>query len=255
MTDPHVQALQYRLVPRKGITYQEGLPAVERDCGAFSVRLEDEVLRVTMRDHYESIRDAEAAVRPYLDAWRVDAALRAGRVEFDFEYVDAEVVDRAASSGDVTIVGRAAAALAVRISGKVEAERGSYPDPPVGFEIDLDTEALWNRWQGYVEGREPLQGMAYFCVTVLQLDRGRAGAHKRFAVSLPVLRKIAELSTETGEPGTTARKATAKLRPMTDSERAWLEAAVKALVRRAGEVAARPGAALPQIEMSDLPKR
>jgi hypothetical protein len=254
VTDPHVQALQYRLVPRKGITYQEGLPAVERDCGAFTVRLEDEVLMVTMRDHYESIRDAEAAVQPYLDAWRVDAALRVGRVEFDFEYVDAEVVDRDASPGNVTIFGRAAAALAVAISGKADVERGSYPDPPVGFELDLDTEALWNRWQGYVEGREPLQGMAYFCVTVLELERGRAGAHKRFAVSLAVLRKIVELSTETGDPGTTARKAGPKLRPMTGSERAWLEAAVKVLVRRAGEVAAAPGATLPTITMSDLPK-
>ena len=254
MTDLHVQALQYRLVPRKGITYQEGLPAVDRDCGAFNVRLEDEVLRVTMRDHYESIRDAEAAVQPYLDAWHVDAALRADRAEFDFEYVDAEVVDRDAGSGDVTILGRAAAALAVRISGKVAVERGSYPEPPVGFALDPDTETLWNRWRGYVEGREPLQAMAYFCLTVLEVHGRRAGAQKRFAVSGPVLRKFATLSTETGDPQTTARKATTNPRPITSLERAWLEAAVKALVRRAGEFAAAPGAALPTITMGDLPK-
>jgi hypothetical protein len=52
----------------------------------------------------------------------------------------------------------------------------------------------------------------------------------------------------------TVRKVTAKMRPPTAAEQAWLEAAVKMLVRRAGEVAAAPGAALPQLTMSDLPR-
>ena len=164
------------------------------------------------------------------------------------------VVDRDAGSGDVTILGRAAAALAVRISGKVAVERGSYPEPPVSFALDPDTETLWNRWRGYVEGREPLQAMAYFCLSVLEVHGRRAGAQKRFAVSGSVLRKIATLSTETGDPQTTARKATTNPRPITSLERAWLEAAVKALVRRAGEFAAASGAALPTITMGDLPK-
>lgn len=254
MNDRHVEALRYKLVPREGIDYNEELPAVERELEGFSIRLEAGELTVTMRDHYDSVSAAEAAVQPYLDAWQANAALSANRPEFDFEVARAEVVDRDpdAKSGGVTIKSGVARAGAHAGNAKSLTFRGAYPEPPDGFTLDPDAEALWNRWQAYVEGREPLQTMAYFCLTVLQLHGGRSGAQTRFAVSRTVLDTLGKLSTETGDLST-ARKATLKRRPITEAEHAWLEGAVKALVRRAGEVAAAPRAAHPAIAMSDLP--
>ncbi len=252
MTDPHVEALRYNLVPREGTSYREGVAPVERDLGAFRIRLADGLLTVTIRDHYASTAEAEAAVQPYLDAWRVAAALENGRPQFDFEYVDADVVDRDTASGDVIVMSRVAASVAIALPGRPAIEHGSYPELPDDFALDLDTETLWHRWQGYVHGREPLQTMAYFCLTVLTMHGKDSGAAARFSVSTGVLSKLRHLSTETGDPRRTARKATAKLRPITGPERAWLEAAVKALIRRAGEVAAAPEATRPKLTVSDL---
>lgn len=94
--------------------------------------------------------------------------------------------------------------------------------------------------------------MAYFCLTLFELrGRGRRGAATRYQVERAVLNKIGELSTEAGD-ARTARKMTANLRQLCGAERAWLEAAIRALVRRAGEVAA--GTKLIPLTMDDLPK-
>jgi hypothetical protein len=130
--------------------------------------------------------------------------------------------------------------------------RSSYPTPPSDFALDADVDTLWQRWTGYLAGRESLQQMAYFCLTVLQMHGGRTGAAQRFAVSERVLATLAQLSTETGD-ALTARKMTQNFRAATDDERAWLEAAVKALIRRAGEVAADPAASPLQLTKADLP--
>ena len=101
-------------------------------------------------------------------------------------------------------------------------------------------------------GREPLQTMAYFCLTVLQMHGGRAGAAARFGISQGVLATVARLSTEAGDVAT-ARKASPQRRALTAEEQGWREAAVKAMIRRAGEVAAAPSAPRSQLTMSDLP--
>lgn len=257
MSDPHVEALRYKLVVlRDGVTYREGLPPVERDLDGFSIRLSHDVLTVTMHDHYPTRFDAMKAVEPYLYAWRADAALAAsGPPEFEFEYQDVTVIDRDppdTSTGSVHVKAGVAFATAVAFSGTVAIEHGTYPVPPDHFALDEDTEALWNRWQGYVEGSEPLQSMAYACLTMLEMHSGRLGASAWFNVSGTVLGKLGHLSTEPGDPQT-ARKMTAKLRPLEPQERAWLEAAVKALIRRAGEIAAGVEG-LPEITMANLPE-
>jgi hypothetical protein len=257
VSDPHVEALRYKLVVlRDGVTYREGLPPVERDLDGFSIRLSHDVLTVTMHDHYATRFDAMKAVEPYLHAWRADATLAAsGPPEFDFEYQDVTVIDRDppdGSPGSVDQTGAGAIAVAVALSGKVAIEHGSYPEPPDHFALDENTETLWNRWQAYVEGSEPLQGMAHACLTMLEMYAGRLGASAWFNVSGKVLGTLGRLSTEPGDP-LTVRKMTPKMRPLEPQERAWLEAAVKALVRRAGEIATGVEG-LPEITMANLPE-
>jgi hypothetical protein len=89
MADLHVETLRYTLVPREGVTYRDGVPAIERDLGRFSVRLAAGELTVTMRDHFESTADAQAAVDPYPRAWQAFAALETNRPEFEFKYTGA----------------------------------------------------------------------------------------------------------------------------------------------------------------------
>lgn len=138
------------------------------------------------------------------------------------------------------------------VSATASVERGAYPEPSTDFAIDPDVQTLWLRWRGHVEGREPLQSMACFALTVLMMRGGRSGASSRFGISAQVLTTLARLSSERRDE-LTARKQIASLQLLTPSESAWLRAAVLALVRRAGEVAADPIAARPQLTMADLP--
>jgi hypothetical protein len=95
--------------------------------------------------------------------------------------------------------------------------------------------------------------MAYFVLTVLEMHGGRRKAAARFGIGGRVLSKLGHLASETGDVKT-ARKAAATARPLTAEESRWLEAAVIAIVRRVGEVAAAGSAALlPQLTMADLP--
>ena len=122
--------------------------------------------------------------------------------------------------------------------------------------VSLDVETMWHRYEGYLAGREPLAAMAYFCLTVLQGSAGgRDEAAEQFGISGRVLDTLGRLTTEIGDDET-ARKRThgSEWRPHTRAERAWIEAAVKALIRRAGEWASDPEAPGPQLTMNDLPK-
>jgi hypothetical protein len=59
------------------------------------------------------------------------------------------------------------------------------------------------------------------------------------------------LTAEKGGP--IARKAEGLHAKLTRAERAWLEAAAKMMIRRAGEVAANPASAHKQLTCADLP--
>lgn len=253
--DPHVVSLHYRLVPSANVTFAKQAEPVEAEADGFRVRLADEALVVEMLDHHGSDESAREAVERYLRAWEIRHALRVGgEPEFRFEFQRAEVIDRdppppgtpqtVAVSGHISASSFASATLGV--------ERGSLPAPPSDFELEPDVETLWARWRAYQEGREPLQSMAYFALTVLERHGGRRPAAARFGVSEKVLKTLGELVSERGD-ATTARKAKATANPLMPNEHGWIEAAVLALVRRAGEVAADPSAAAQPITMDDLP--
>jgi hypothetical protein len=98
--------------------------------------------------------------------------------------------------------------------------------------------------------------MAYFCLTVVEERAGgRDKAAGRYAIEPNVLKTLGRLTSTVGDDKE-ARKAKGRTerRPHTGAEKAWIEAAVRALIRRAGEWASDPRASLPQIIMSDLPR-
>lgn len=108
---------------------------------------------------------------------------------------------------------------------------------------------------GYLDGREPLLDMAYFCLTQVEFKAGgrkrtrRQLAAARYRIDKDVLAMMGTLTSEHGDRWS-ARKASAA-HPLTGSQGAWVEATVKHLIWRLGDT--RIGSALPLITMSDLP--
>jgi hypothetical protein len=110
------------------------------------------------------------------------------------------------------------------------------------------------RYTEMCEGRRPLGGAAYFCLTVLRLAaRGgnRDGVAKRFGIASSVFKKLGTLTDAKG--GREARKAKGAKNEFTDAERTWLQEVMKTIFRRAAEVAYDPAANQYQITMADLP--
>ena len=101
---------------------------------------------------------------------------------------------------------------------------------------------MYQRYLGHLEGREPLPGMAYFCLTVLErMGGGRTNAARHLSVSNYVLKRIRTLSAYKG--GTGARKEDGRDAPCTPEEERFLKSAIKTLIHRAAEVesGAHPG--------------
>lgn len=93
MRDPHVVELRYRLVLDGGDEFRDP-PPVERERDAFSVRLADDLLTVTMKEHHPTIDSARVRVDSFLQDWVISAALQYRRRQVSFEYEDADVIDR-----------------------------------------------------------------------------------------------------------------------------------------------------------------
>lgn len=252
MRDPHVVSLHYLLETDDTVSYKNP-PLLSHAFGPFSIQLAKNELCVTMKEHFASVPAARMTVEDYLRAWELDVALRFGPGELRFSYKDAEVIDRHPPPPGTPQVIELAGTINITMSGSasLHVARAAYPAPPTRFRVTPDVETLWHRYSGHKEGREPLLSMAYFCLTLLESDgRGRSGAAQRFGIDLAILGKLGEITSTRGDDAT-ARKVHGKAPlPLTDVERAWVEAAMKAVIRRVAEFA--PGDPISLI-MSDLP--
>ena len=253
MRDPHVETLRYGFETDENVYYHQP-PTVEVEEKEFEGRLEDGILMCHMKVHYPSVEASRRVVDQYLRAWEIDATLSLGRGEFRFVLESAPVIDRdpqPPGAPQIIHVSAAMAKAAVFVTGHVT--RRKYPEPPKIFRTSPDVETLWQRYQNYLERREPLPSMAYFCLTIVEARaRSRAAASRMLAIEEKVLQKLGELTSVKGETAT-ARKAppTGTAIPLSGKEPTWIEAAVKQLIRRLGEY--RSGHTLPKITMADLP--
>jgi len=262
MNDPHVEWLIYRVVIPEGFEYVEPAP-VEWPTSGFRALLEGEMLTVHVQEHFSSGEEARLAVNPALRAWEIASGLSRGRAEIEFVYSHAHLVDRhppPTPPGTITGTVSMAAPLAqMSAFGTVVSRRDAYPTPPVEFAWSPDVEALWTRWQGYLDDREPLSSMGYFCLTQLERSTGerskdrRAAAASKYRIDLAVLRTLGDLVSDFGDEQT-GRKAHVKhVRPHTQRESAWLRSVVPALIRRAGEAAHDPQREWPILTMNAFP--
>jgi hypothetical protein len=255
MRDPHVESLQYNAGPTGQVSY-DNPPLLESENNFCTLVLTDGMLVVRPKDHYATVQQAREAIEPFLQAWELDAELRWGPGTIRFTYKDHTIIDRDPlppdESAHQTIQVRPAGVSYVAGSVSLHVTRVNYPQPPPLLQLTPDVETMWLRYRGYREGREPLLAMAYFCLTVVAVSAGgRKAAAQLYNIDIKVLSKLGEL-TARGD-AKTARKIQQgqSLQPLSGAEHAWLEEAVKTLIRKLGEC--RPGRPTPQLSMRDLP--
>lgn len=252
MKDPHVVSLTYRLEVGKSLHFNNP-PRLDHETEHFTVSLEDGALVASMKEHHPTVKSAQERVGPFLRSWELDNELQHGANAMRFVYETAEVIDRNPPPPGASRSIQAADGISVSVSGvaaEMSVGKAAYPPPPSTFVASPDVITLWNRFQGYLEDKEPLPAMAYFCLTVLQArGKGRTGAAKLYQVHEDVLHKLGELTSDRGDD-TTGRKFLPSRAPLAPQEAGWVEDVVRALVRRVGEHAA--GVPLRQINMSDF---
>lgn len=254
MKDPHVEILIYELKVPDNITYDHP-PPIDIEYNEFSAHLESNQLICTMKAHYPSVETARKVIEEYLRAWEIDVALRLGRGELQFTYKDGKVIDRnPPPPGTHRVIHCEAGIHAITgLSTTMRLTRKQYPQPSRFFEISPDVEVLRKRYEIYLDGKEPICSMAYFCLTFIQEKfGGRPQASRMLSIDSKVLGKLGELSSKSGD-ALTARKATPARfsSPLSNREHKWIEAVVKVLIRRIGEHIS--GQELPKIKMADLP--
>ncbi len=235
MRDPHVEWLEYEM--KAGWLF-ENPPPLYWETPVFKASLSNGVFRAELRDHFAAAEEARAVVEPFLQMWEIDVGLTYGQREMTFAFRQSHVVDRDPPPSSSVITGTARITGRASVSGTIQVTRQAYPAVPVNFKAVPDVVTLWTRFEGFRNGREPLPTMAYFCFTVLKNSFGGIdAASKMLVVDKAVLKKVSELSTNRGGPST-ARKMTPVLTPFTTIEAHWLDAAIRALIRRVGEIAA-----------------
>ena len=262
MNDPHVVALFYNVKHSSSVDSSEMEP-LEREEEKFTITIANDKACFTMKAHYATEEEAGEAVKDYIEAWEIHAALQRGPNAFTLEFSHPEIKDRKptpAAPGELAIGATAIAGIpTVSIGLIVESLDSSYPPPPPsGLKITPDVQSMFDRWADYRLGKEPLASMAYFCLTILEESTGaprrgrRQAAAGQYRIDQAVLGQIGNLSSEKGD--TQARKAAGIGRPLTPSDTRFLEEAIKALILRASEVAHDPNESRAEIKLSDLPQ-
>lgn len=244
MKDPHVESLVYRAESAEDIIYADP-PRLEIDMDEWEGCLENGILTCRMKTHYASVSDARTEIESYLRAWEVNANLKHGKGSIRFVYQDAHVIDLSPQeTGRGVVVCPKTAVMGVgTMTANVQIVRRNYPPPPRDFMVSPNVETLWGRYEGYLNGKEKLPTMAYFCLTVIEVIYGgqrekgediRKVAARTIKVDPEVLDTLGKLTSTKGDR-TTARKFLARSLPLTKTECVWIEAVLKALICRVGE--------------------
>jgi hypothetical protein len=201
MRDPHVAALSYQLETTEALLSFENPQPCEAETALCRFYLAEGMLTCTMKEHYPSPNEARGMVDPLLHAWVLADSLQRGRREIRFVFQRAEVIDRdPPPEGKVLSI---QATETIGVSGRLSlwVTRADYPAFSQRFIVSPDVETLWNRYEGYVQGREPLPGMAYVCQSFIEkvLARGQAEAAQKYHIERKVLRTLGDLHSHRGD--------------------------------------------------------
>jgi hypothetical protein len=222
----------------------------------FSLCLDNARLEITLKRSFTTIEQARAAVEPYLRAWELCAALENDMNDIHFSYKTATISHFNSQSDSsrtlIAVIVDEADSIAAELSVTFHVPQSDYPKPPAHFRISREVELLWRRYQEYLQGREPLLTMAYFCLTLIEKNAGgRTQAAKNLSVSEKILNKLGEVTSKAGD-ATSARKWNPTNLPLSATEAKWVKAVIKAIIKRLGETS--DNHSLPVLTMSDFPE-
>jgi hypothetical protein len=254
MRDPHIQTLHYEITSGDYISYRNPAPlSFSNHLGTFDAA--EKKLRVTPAEHFAHEAGAREAIEPFLRAWEIETDLNRNveMIRFKFDRVDIVDRDPAPPGASQVIHAQAGSYGVAGSSATLHLTCSKYPDPPKGFRATPEVQHAHRRWLGFRSGREPLQAMAYFVLTVLESAAGtRLAAACAYQIDSDVLGAIGRLSSTKGDERT-ARKAGAhnQYQDLSDREKQWLEEAVRRVILRLGEHAS--GSPLSLITLKDLP--
>ncbi len=225
-------------------------------------RLADMVLTVHPKSIFADERSARAAVEPTLESWQAVADLEYSIGECRFEF-DKSTLAYRESAGRGAISGVAYLTLddCILVAEGVVTKpvRSKFPDPPEGFAMDANVQELLDRFRRSEKGEIPITFAAYYCLTVVEKigEEARASANESprlvaariCNIEIDVLKRLGALSSEHG--GLQEGRKASSVRPLTQPERVWLRATMKALIRHFGNRAA--GGIPPLLSIASLP--
>jgi len=248
MNDPHVVALEYRIKHGPGIDWSQA-DSLDKDEPGFRVQVGGGRVRFEFKEHYASEEAARSAVEAdYIPNWEFVVGLVRGPNAFTLRFDRPEIIDRKPTPGRISLAGR----LTLELSADpvaLQIQPHAYPEPPpTALKRSPDVDSMYRRYLGHLEGKEPLPGMAYFCLTVFERMHDTAAQH--FGVSTKVLKHIRKLSAYKG--GTGARKEDGRKASYTREEERFLKSAVRTLIRRAAEVEYGPDPSRKKITLADI---
>ena len=241
MNDPHVVALHYRIKHGPDVIDWSRAVPLDKDEDSFRVQAANGRVRFGFKEHYASEKAARSAVEAdYILNWEFVVGLERGPNAFALRFDRSEIVDRNPPPGPPPVSFHIRAGTPTVSINLAPPSPPAFPDPPTAaIKRSPDVDSMYHRYLGHLEGREPLPGMAYFCLTVLlQMGGGPANAAGHFGVSNNVLKRIRTLSAYKG--GTDARKEDGRKAPYTPEEERFLKSAIKTLIHRAAEIKAGP---------------
>ena len=252
MNDPHIVSLLYRVCHNESVDYSEAKPLV-LDQPSFRVEVKDRKARFELKQHYATEEEARKLVDPFVRNWEFDASLRQVPGFFRLEFDRVEIVDRKPTKGivDVSISVRTGSPTA---SVKATVQPQTYPTPSGIDSSHPDVQTLYQRYESFCQGKEPLTTFAYFCLTMVEHSVGPGNGLRRkaanvYGIEMSVLSKIARLSSTKG--GSEARKALGTNTPLTQDECRFLKRSVVRLILRVAEHRSGIGG-LPKISIKDI---
>lgn len=250
MNDPHVSAIRYHLELGKGYDYVPPTDGQSFTLGDFDFTIKGSDITVKPRIHFADRDSVRAAVEPHIRAWELEAGIRLHIPRLQIVYQGTDVIDRAPTQG-VNELNVESITSAMTSDNVILIQRIAEHPPPADrdFTITPDVETMWQRYVGYLEGREPLLSMAYFCYTFLAPGKkGHIMASKRLNTEKEVFKKLSELSSTRGD-ALSGRKA--NLPHLTSEEYGWVDQTVRALIIQLAKSTSGPSA--DRLKMTDLP--
>jgi hypothetical protein len=252
MRDPHVTRLYFQITAEEGIAYRNPAPlSFTNNLGKFETQ--KQYLIVEPTEHFASEDEARTVIEAYLRSWEIegDLAFDLGAIRFVFER--AEVIDRnPPPPGSHSLIAGTARFAITGMPVMLTITRSSFPPPPRLFRTSPEVLAAYQRWRNVRLGREPLPGMAYWLLTLVEsMAGGRRPAATTFNIEPGVLDTLGRLSSTRGDLTHSRKVKAGPAQDLTAAERNWLEQAVKQVIRRLGEHGS--GSTVPRVLLKALP--